>query len=862
MENAVVDVDSLFAEYLAGVESGQGPELEALCVAHPSAAPELRVLHEHWLRLASAIGVGGATDSLIESFGAEVDPRISIDGAPPQSRFRVKRVVGRGGMGIVFEVWDPEFRRRLAMKVVRSGIGALGEQPSPRTARVVSRFLQEAQITGQLQHPGVLPVHELGADASGQAWFTMPLVEGSTLAQVLDRIAAGDVEWSRERALEMLARVCETMAFAHSRDVIHRDLKPANVMVGSFGEVHVMDWGLARVLGQADRHDLRLEMLARHAPALEAAREEAPLMTMDGDVIGTPAYMSPEQARGELDSLGPQTDVYAVGAMLYHLLTGAAPYRSARGPHEVLAAVVTGPPHPIALAAPGAPPALVSIAERAMRREAADRYPDMAAMSADLRAYLEGRVVVAHESGRWAEARAWVRRNRRLSIAMASSAIFLLLGGIGMYVVRSVERSLWERFLDMRRLTVLQRESDELWPPTPDRVEAMEAWVSLAENVVSRRPMHVRELAQRTSRVSFAAGAERATDSELDAWIIPELRELVDGLEQLRASDPVDQTSIARMRARLDAARSLAERTTQDPSWEAAIDAIADPAGPYGGLTIAPQLGLLPLGTDPHSGLQEFAHLLTGEPPRRNSDGTFDLSVDSSIVLVLIPGARHVLGGVGDHPELVETFERAENEVDLDPFFISKYELTRAQWARWSPPVPDEVATDPSLMPMGSLSHDQGFEIVRRLGLILPTEAQWDYASRGGADTDWWWGPDYRDMTVYEVTGTDAGPSPVGSRSPNGYGLYDMLGNLRELVRDPWRDYSARASRARGDGMLLDVGLDQAQIFTARGAYFFVGFNQSTPLTRQMSRCSMRFTSGRAQTMPITGLRPARVVES
>ncbi|MCA9317888.1 MAG: serine/threonine protein kinase, partial [Planctomycetes bacterium] len=188
------------------------------------------------------------------------------------------------------------------------------------TRQQVARFLEEALVTGQLDHPGVVPVHELGLDPTGRVFFTMKLVRGEDLRAVLGRVHRNEPDWTVPRALGLLLRACEAMAYAHDKHVIHRDLKPGNIMVGRFGEVYVMDWGLARVLGRPDARDLRLRpdvgtTASLHSERHEQASEHSPLVTMDGDVVGTPAYMPPEQARGAIDELSPASDVYALGAI-------------------------------------------------------------------------------------------------------------------------------------------------------------------------------------------------------------------------------------------------------------------------------------------------------------------------------------------------------------------------------------------------------------------------------------------------------------------------------------------------------------------------------------------------------------------
>ncbi|MCB9898547.1 MAG: serine/threonine protein kinase [Planctomycetes bacterium] len=324
-----------------------------------------------------------------------------------------------------------------------AGAAAAGT-PSPHatppvTRQQVARFLEEALVTGQLDHPGIVPVHELGLDATGHVFFTMKLVRGEDLRAVLARVHRGEPDWTVPRALGLLLRACEAMAYAHDKHVIHRDLKPANIMVGRFGEVYVMDWGLARVLGRPDARDLRLRPDAAttaslHSERHEQASEDSPLVTMDGDIVGTPAYMPPEQARGEIAGLSPASDVYALGAILYHLVSGRMPYVVEGGnnaPRRVLARVEEGPPKPLHEVAPGAPAELVAICERAMAREPGDRYASVVELAEDLRAYLEQRVVKAYETGAIAELRKWVVRNRPLAAAIGAVVVLLAVAVVG-----------------------------------------------------------------------------------------------------------------------------------------------------------------------------------------------------------------------------------------------------------------------------------------------------------------------------------------------------------------------------------------------------------------------------------------------
>jgi serine/threonine protein kinase len=260
-----------------------------------------------------------ASGEIVERLRAR--PRIA-------GRYGDEQEIARGGMGAILRVHDHDLHRELAMKVMLEELGG-AEPDSSEATRLRARFLEEAQVTGQLDHPGIVPVHELGLDAQGRLYFTMKLVRGRDLRAVYEQLRKGEDGWNLPRALGVLLRVCEAMAFAHDKGVIHRDLKPANIMVGRFGEVYVMDWGLARVLGSSASHDRRPD--ASESRVVSARQETArsgdsSLATLDGDIVGTPAYMSPEQALGRIEELGPRSDVYSLGAMLYELIAGHMPY--------------------------------------------------------------------------------------------------------------------------------------------------------------------------------------------------------------------------------------------------------------------------------------------------------------------------------------------------------------------------------------------------------------------------------------------------------------------------------------------------------------------------------------------------------
>src|SRR5579864_4597512 len=233
-------------------------------------------------------------------------------------RYQIAGEIARGGVGIVLRGRDIDLGREVALKVLRDDHAA--------NPIMVRRLVEEAQIGGQLQHPGVLPIYDLGLDAGRRPYFSMKLFRGRTLAAELQDRAGPSQD--RQRFLTTFERVCQTMAYAHTRGVVHRDLKPSNIMVGSFGEVQVVDWGLAKVLAQGGVEDERREEgCAPEGLVIATVRTASPGSQSEvGSVLGTPSYMPPEQARGEVDNLDERSDVFALGAILCEILTGRPPY--------------------------------------------------------------------------------------------------------------------------------------------------------------------------------------------------------------------------------------------------------------------------------------------------------------------------------------------------------------------------------------------------------------------------------------------------------------------------------------------------------------------------------------------------------
>ncbi|MCB9592604.1 MAG: serine/threonine protein kinase [Sandaracinaceae bacterium] len=294
------------------------------------------------------------------------------DAKPPPAfptgaaRYSTTTLLGQGGMGTVHVARDGQFGREVALKEM-TGDGF--------TTDAVRRFLVEALVTGNLEHPGIAAVYERGV-REGRPFYTMRKVAGRTLASA---VAQARTFEARLALLPSVVQVAHTLGFAHERGVVHRDVKPDNVVLGAHGETVLLDWGIARVRGTT------FDDGAGPSPELQANE------TAVGAVMGTPAYMAPEQAAGRVDQIDERTDVFALGAMLYHVLSGTPPYDGPTGA-AVLTAALEAQRAPLARSAPKTPPELQLIVDTAMARERSDRYPNAGAFAEALQDFLTSKV--------------------------------------------------------------------------------------------------------------------------------------------------------------------------------------------------------------------------------------------------------------------------------------------------------------------------------------------------------------------------------------------------------------------------------------------------------------------------------------
>jgi eukaryotic-like serine/threonine-protein kinase len=448
---------------------------------------------------------------------ADDDPAENFAGAlrsSPDDRFRVVRLHAKGGVGEVFLAQDEELNREVALKRIQDRYADDAESRA--------RFVKEAEITGGLEHPGIVPIYGLGHYAGGRPFYAMRFIKGDSLKDAIARFHGDNAQGGDpgERTLafrKLLGRfidVCNAMEYAHSRGVLHRDLKPANVMIGRYAETLVVDWGLAKVIDRTEP-----SRGARSEATWRASHSGETSATTPGSALGTPSYMSPEQADGRLDDLGPASDIYSLGATLYCLLTGRAPF-SQKDPDQVLKQVVSGEfPRPRQLA-PRVPKALEAICLKAMALRAVDRYRVVKELALDVERWLADEPVSAWREPAARRVRRWTQRNRTM-VAAAVAALFAALlasGGFAYVEARRVREETIALDRALARVDQIAADARGAWterldPSGWDRAkDAVEAAVS---RLSTRSQAALRGRAEAAARAVSAESTAAQRDAQL-----------------------------------------------------------------------------------------------------------------------------------------------------------------------------------------------------------------------------------------------------------------------------------------------------------------------------------------------------------
>ncbi len=509
-------------------------------------------------------------------------------------RFRPVRPHARGGIGQVWVARDGELQREVALKVIQDRFANRADQRA--------RFVLEAEITGNLEHPGIVPVYSLGHDPDGRPYYAMRFIRGESLSAALRRFhgltdpgaaatAAGRSEAPDLAGMEfreLLGRfldVCDAIDYAHSRGVLHRDLKPANIMLGKYGETLVVDWGLAKVIGRPDI-----------VPAIGEGDDEPTLAasgtgshagdTAPGTTVGTPAYMSPEQASGDLDGMGPRSDVYSLGATFYELLTGQLAFR-ADDTRAVLAKVVAGDFRPPRAVLPSVPPALEAVCLKAMALEPSRRYESVRDLARDVRHWLADEPVSARDEGRVERLGRWLRRHRTWTAAAAAALVVLTLGATGGMIVvengrrREAEaRALAETNYNLARRAVddyLTRVSEDTLLKSQESVDLRRLRSELLKTALDyyRAFLQQRgadpELRREVAEAQYRVG-QIMREIGTPGKTIPAFEASIALWDELHAASPAD----ADVRAHLArATMALGEQLTRLPDFPRAFDTLA-----------------------------------------------------------------------------------------------------------------------------------------------------------------------------------------------------------------------------------------------------------------------------------------------
>ncbi len=656
--------------------------------------------------------------------------QFTLDG----TRYEFGEVLGQGGLGVVTRAHDHLLGRDVAIKELQPGLR--------NEAEAKRRFVDEARICASLEHPGVLPVYDLG-EREASNFFAMKLIQGRDLAAILASRGRQDAESQHEDLVAIFERVVETMAFAHAKGVIHRDLKPSNIMVGAFGEVHVVDWGLAKLLAR------RTEVVDKESPP----NVDLGTQSVAGSVLGTLPYMPPEQARGEVQRTNAASDVFALGAILCEILTAAPPYGRVQGlartevERRVREADLGDAER--RLRDPSVDSELGVLARSCLRAEASERPAHAGLVLEALRAIARKK----REREERARARAATARLRRRVLTVL--AVVLVAAATAVWISREDARRSLERF-ELLSWVVKLREARKLepglWPPLPEHRAPMQAWLDAhASPLLDARATIRKSLVDLRAK---AAPWDEAQQAEDRARFDDSLREARTSLGMFDPSSPYYASERAKRSPELwereheRARQAVAEveaRAAERHSYsfankeqaylhEALVDVLADlerfevecahvqrgaawadqvearsildqreawakartairTSPHYGGLDLKPQIGLVPIGPNP-SGLWDFVDLGSAAAgaalPQRSAEGRLALVDGSGIVFVLVPGGMAVAGsqsvdqGAERYDPASMSQEQPLARARLEPYFLAAHEVTQAQWQRLS----------------------------------------------------------------------------------------------------------------------------------------------------------------------------------
>ncbi|MGE3174241.1 MAG: bifunctional serine/threonine-protein kinase/formylglycine-generating enzyme family protein [Planctomycetota bacterium] len=766
---------------------------------------------------------------------------------PPRriGKYRLLRLLGRGAFGSVHLCEHDGMPGRFALKLLHQGLDSRD---------VLRRFAAEREALLRLDHPGIAHLIDAGETAAGRPFFVMEHIDGDPLLVHCRRHGL-----DLAQRIRLFLRVLDATAHAHQRGILHRDLSGSNVLVqgqGDAAQPKIIDFGVAKSIAE---------------PLVEDGA-----MTFQGTLMGTPEYMSPEQAQGQLGAIDTRTDVYSLGVQLYELLADQQPIPGvvlrAQGIGTMAQVIARHVPARPSQVAPRPLQAqlrgdLDAIAMKAIAKDREERYASATEFAADLRRYLAHDPVLASPPRTWYLLRKFARRHRgRVVLAGLAAAALLAALLVSLHQWRAARdaRAQLQRMHEelaaraeggfrllasQQRLRAAERAAATLVPPWPDRVPALQEWL---RRYGAPLQALLTELAQR--RDELRQQKERAPGRTLADPIDEDLLLALDEMhgELQRFCGPGG--TLRDVQRRLAWAQEVATPALQkdQAEWAATAAALRRDRG----YQLAPQPGLAPLGRDPRTGLFEFLDLAShpaGAPlPRRDADGGMPVTADAGVVFVLVPAGSVRLGALRDEPGLPQNDPLAADDelggrtATLTDVFVARTELTRGQWATL---VGDDPPEQPQL-PQTDVDWETAAALLQRWGMALPTEAQWEYVCRAGTQTPWWRGGTIADAGAVGHFGGEL--QPVAQLPANAFGLFDVHGNAAEWCQDWKLDYGAAFLRA-GDGLqLLPTPMRLPELRAVRG-----GSAASGPAAARSSARAGRPPLARE---PMLGLRPVRAV--
>jgi len=768
----VTSLEEILAECLERFGSDGVGAVDSLCEAHPTHAAELRATFK-WMREGGLLEQQNGQDTI--------------------GPYQLCGELGSGGMGVVhLATQSKPIRRIVALKVIKEGMD---------TRSVVARFNAERQALATLNHDGVARVYEAGATDEGRPYFVMEYVPGQPITAFCNE---HDLEI--DERLRLFVAVCDAVRHAHQNGIIHRDLKPSNVLVAGTRErpiPKVIDFGLAKATGERLTDD-SFQTIAGRGP------------------VGTWEYMSPEQA-DQSAAIDTRTDVYSLGVILFELLTGELPLKvtelRGKGASEIVAAIRGQQPVRPSSKVAGLKGDLDAIVLQALEKAPERRYASVAQLAADVTNYLNSQPVIARPQTPGYLLTKFVRRHR-VAVSVTSLFLLVLVGSLVAFLMSNI-KSL-DRFAKFNLLglvsglrTLEARELDNAPPARPDQLADLQRWVDDVQGIFRERNRMVAFLE------SFAT-VPKESAVRWSEWQNggPARAELARGIKATlarmdRMTGP--QGCYTLMHRRLEWAQVVTDRTVQQPGWSKAIAAVkADKR--FRGLDLKPQVGLVPLGPDPATGFQEFAYLLPGgDLPERGKDGRFEIGPKTCPVFVLLPGGPFRVGSQKTDPaqprydpwrEVGEP-DLQEKEQTVAPFLASKFEFTWGQWRllrdhdKTSEYWRDWRIKLDLTHPVMAVDDRSIKHLLGGWGMRLPDLVEWEYLARGGTDMPWRTGAkpgslqghvNVYDKTLEDFGGNGEGASalwedgfvmtaPVGSLTPNPFGLFHVQGNVLEVCQ-------------------------------------------------------------------------------